>query len=204
MSVQDFLREVYGQDLWDLLAFICGVIYVFLVARGKWTGWLWGILSCSIVLWKDIVQYRLLSDALLQLYYIGMGMYAVTHWRRALGDDAAFSVRELPWYVHFIIIVVGLFLGGVLGQWMGRFGAALIYLDGVTTVLSILATILMVYRVRSNWWYWIVTDALYIYMYLRQGALFFATLMAVYLGFAVYGLYRWSLADTEVGEDVIE
>jgi len=204
MEGQDFLSNAYGQDVWDLLALVSGVVYVFLVARGKWTGWLWGILSCSIVLWKDIVQYRLLSDALLQLYYIGMGLYAVITWRRAMTHAADFSVRELPWYVHIWVIGVGLALGGMLGQWMKRFGAAMIYWDGVTTVFSIFATVMMVYRVRSNWWYWIATDVLYIYIYLRQGAVFFATLMGVYLCFAIYGLYRWSLANTEVGKDVVE
>ena len=39
------------------------------------------------------------------------------------------------------------------------------YLDGITTGLAIVATLLLAFKKIDNWYYWILADVLYIYLF---------------------------------------
>ena len=69
--------------------------------------------------------------------------------------------------------------------------AALPVMDSITTVFAVLATILLLYKVKSNWLYWIGINSCYIYIYNVRDAQPIAFLSLVYLILAIYGYYRW-------------
>ncbi len=193
-EIIEFIRRgFYVQDLVDFSALILGLCYVLLLARGKRIGWIAGIASCVLILWKDISQYRLWADAGLQLFYIAMGFIALWYWRRGeKSETPGFTPEEWPLSKHLMLISGGFILSFLMGKWLAGTPAALPFTDSVSSVFAVLATWLMVLKLKSNWIYWIFIDGLYIYIYSRQQAYYFTLLSLVYLVLAVYGYYSWS------------
>ena len=54
-----------------------------------------------------------------------------------------------------------------------------------------MTTFLVARKVLSNWLYWVVIDAVSVYLYWSRGLDIYALLMLVYTGMAVYGYLQW-------------
>ncbi|WP_426370429.1 nicotinamide riboside transporter PnuC [Pseudocolwellia sp. HL-MZ7] len=65
------------------------------------------------------------------------------------------------------------------------------YLDSTTTVFAVFATYLVAQKVVENWLYWIVIDAVSIYLYVEKDLMPTAFLFTVFIVIAVYGYYKW-------------
>ena len=52
-------------------------------------------------------------------------------------------------------------------------------MDAFTTIFSIIATFFLVRRKLDNWMYWVMIDAVYVYLYASRGAFLFALLMGL-------------------------
>lgn len=65
------------------------------------------------------------------------------------------------------------------------------YLDGITTGLSIIATLLLAFKKIDNWYYWIAADVLYIYLFITQELYWSAGIYFVFLLLAISGLKTW-------------
>lgn len=63
--------------------------------------------------------------------------------------------------------------------------------DSLLTAASLVATWLMARKYIENWIVWIITDSLYVGMFLYKNLTMTAILYAVFTGLAVYGLMTW-------------
>jgi nicotinamide mononucleotide transporter len=169
---------------------VLGLAYSILaVKRSRWS-WVAGGVGAAILVYLSWVA-KLPMQAALQLYYAVMGVYGFWRWSREQGE-ATRAVTTLPLWVH------GLACGGILllsALW-ARFvlagtDAAWPFLDSLTTCGSLFATWLVAQVKLENWLYWIVFDAISVFLYGAQGLMFVALLMAVYLVVAVVGFQSW-------------
>jgi nicotinamide mononucleotide transporter len=69
--------------------------------------------------------------------------------------------------------------------------AALPFLDSITTWAAVVATYMVAQKVLENWLYWIVIDAISIYLYIDRELYLTALLFAAYVVIAAYGWYSW-------------
>ncbi|MBU1029369.1 nicotinamide riboside transporter PnuC, partial [Patescibacteria group bacterium] len=78
------------------------------------------------------------------------------------------------------------------------------YLDALTTVMSFVATVLMVRRKLACWYLWISVDFIGIWLYWVKGVKFISVEYVIFLVLASYGLYKWhlSLKEREAYEKV--
>ncbi len=188
--IDSILQGFLHQDALDWSALLFGLAYVILIARGKWWGWILGIVSCALILWKDLFSYSLWADAGLQLFYIVMGFVGIRYWLRS-SNKTIFYPKEWSLKKHFILILMGIILSLMLGYTLRGTPAALPFADSMTSVFAVLATGLMVLKLRSNWLYWVAIDGAYIIIYGRQEAYYFALLSFIYLLLAIYGFFTW-------------
>jgi nicotinamide mononucleotide transporter len=139
-------------------------------------------------------QARLLSDSMLQIFFVAFTLYGWWHWWRGVREDG--EVRVVPlnasgWIAGLAVGAVGAVL---LGWLMERIGAALPHLDAALTSYSLVASWWQARKYIANWWLWIVVDLIYIgeYLYkdLRATALLYAGLVVL----AVLGLRDWRTA----------
>ncbi|SNY56857.1 nicotinamide mononucleotide transporter [Arsukibacterium tuosuense] len=176
----------------ELLATLLALAYVVLALRQSL--WCWPAALLSTILFTHIMwDSALLSDALLQLYYAAMAMYGWWRWQQLKQQHhGQNTVSEWPWRRHLQLIAVTGAIGLVLGYLMASYTHAdFAYLDAQTTAFSVMATWLVARKLVSNWLYWVVIDAISIYVYAQKHLYFLTLLFMLYTIIALAGYFIW-------------
>lgn len=177
----------------ELAATLLALAYVVLAL--KQSLWCWPAALLSTLLFTHVMwQSALLSDALLQLYYAGMALYGWWRWQqlRNQSSSAQGPLFEWPWQRHALLIAVTALAGWLLGSLMSHYTAAdFAFLDAQTTAFSVLATWLVARKLVSNWLYWVVIDAVSIYVYAQKHLYFLTGLFMLYTVIAAVGYFIW-------------
>ena len=203
LSVGRVFFHVLGYPM-SYVEFIGTTLYlasVWLIARRNILTWPVGIVSV-IAFAAIFYQLRLYADALEQIYYVGASSYGWWHWSRSRAPDqtvhVSYSSRSalLVWgaCTSAVAILAGIALTRV-HRWSPTLfpeAAAFPYLDGLTTVMSLVAMWLMARRRIESWVYWIVVDCVGVWLYFEKGVKFIALLYVVLLTMAALGFFRWS------------
>jgi nicotinamide mononucleotide transporter len=149
------------------------------------------VLAADVIYLIVFYRARLLSDALLQLFFIAFTLYGWWHWWRGVQEEG--EVRVVPlrlrgWLAGLLAGAVGALL---LGALMTRMGAALPHLDATLTSYSLVASWWEARKHTANWWLWIVVDVAYVGEYLYKDLWPTALLYAGLVALAVVGLMEW-------------
>jgi nicotinamide mononucleotide transporter len=155
----------------------------------------WPVTLVSIFLYM-VVFFRagLLSDALLQVFFVVFTLYGWWHWWRGVREEGEVRVVPLPLPSLVIAIVLGVSGSLLLGTLARHLHAALPYLDAVLMSYSLVATWWQARKHIANWWLWIVVDLVYIGEYIYKDLWPTALLYAGLVGLAVFGLRNWRRA----------
>ncbi len=176
----------------EIIATVLSLIYIFLVVQNRATGFVFGLLASVVWGYVSFYTYNLLFDSLLQIFYVGMSVYGLFLWRGDKDQDVVLPITQMTTKEHIITISCGFFLGIGVAYIIGLFyQATWPYLDSLTTAFMMLATYLLVIRKIECWIYFIIADAVYVYIYLEQGATLFAGTMVVFIAMAVVGYWQW-------------
>lgn len=206
------MTELYDQILaagpLDWLALLTSLAYVWLAARDNNWCWLFAAVSTAVWAWQSFFVYQLISDGFLQLFYLVMAGVGIWRWRRykvglieqgvnredLIGDVEMkpTDIKKMTVSEHVYVLLFGLLTGSLMYLFVsGLFTSAATMPDALTTAFSIATTFLLVWRRLENWLYWIVIDAVYVWIYLNTGAVLFALMMVINIGMAIYGYLNW-------------
>jgi len=168
-----------------------GLAYSLLaVKRIRWC-WVAGGLSSAILVYLS-ARGHLPMQAALQAYYVAMSFYGFWQWSKQEAETAN-AVTTWPLRFHLIAWVVILAVTAVTALWLAaETQAAWPFLDSVTTWACLLATWLVARSKLENWLYWIATDSVLVFLFVKQGMVFVASLFAAYLVISVFGFLSWS------------
>jgi len=155
----------------------------------------WPITLAADVLYL-VVFYRaqLLSDALLQLFFVIFTVYGWWNWWRGVKQEGEVRVVPLPVWSSIVAILGGIAGTLLLGAIAKKLHASLPYLDASLASFSLVASWWQARKHIANWWLWIVVDILYIGEYVYKDLWFTAVLYALLVGLAVLGLRDWRRA----------
>jgi len=93
---------------------------------------------------------------------------------------------------HLLNIVLSLIVAIVLGYLFKNYTDQVNpYVDAFTTTFSLAATYMVTKKVLENWLYWIVIDAVSIYLYSERGLYLSAVLFGIFTILAVIGFVSW-------------
>lgn len=202
-----YLFFAWGDTVIGLVTSLTGMICVVLVAKGKISNYYFGIVN--VVLYAYIAyQSRYYGEVMLNLFYflpiqfVGI-FYWMKHKNKKKGNDdvkvAKLSLKEKT--IWTVISVLGVISYGFI---LESLGGTLPFVDSTSTVLSVIAMILMVRRVTEQWILWIIVDIVSVYMWfyiLFQGGndISMLVMWSAYLVNAVYGYYNWKKMEKENG-----
>lgn len=176
-------------SLLEWFAFITSLLYTWLAAKENIWCWLFGGLGAGATLILCL-QGLLYSEVMLQIYYIVMAVYGWLQWSKS-DENLKKPVLRMSYALHLKILILGGIGLFALGAFWKLWGAALPYLDATTTSFSILATWLIARKYLENWIYFIVIDAISIYLYSSRGLLLLSFLFVIYTFLATYGYFQW-------------
>jgi nicotinamide mononucleotide transporter len=176
----------------EAIAALLGVINVILVARRSVWNYPPGIAMVALYFFV-FFEAKLYSDALLQIFFLGIQLYGWWNWVRSpkVGSRVAVqwmsSAARLKWLGGTLALSV---CWGVLMRSYTDAAAPLI--DANIAGFSIAAQLLLSFRRIENWVVWIAVDTVAISLFMWRGLALTAGLYAVFLCLATWGLVSWA------------
>lgn len=175
---------------WELIALVLALAYLMLAAHQRQWCWLAAAVSCTIyalIFW----QAKLYMESLLQVIYIALAGYGWWQWQHK--DDAAQSTGfKFSWRWHLRqwlwLTPLAIAIALALQQFTD---ADAVWLDTFTTCFSLLSTWLIAQKAFETWWYWLIIDTAYVYLYWSKGFVATALLFVLYVVLVIYAMYRW-------------
>jgi nicotinamide mononucleotide transporter len=174
----------------NVLALATGVAYAVLAARRDRLCWIAGAVSsaCAAVL---SAMNKLPMQAALQVFYIAMAFYGWWSWARdSRQGELTVGVWPASWHVAAALVLIALSLLSAYWLKSGE-AAAWPLLDSLTTTFSLLATWLAARARLENWLYWIVINAVMVFLFYAQNVWGMAVLSLLLMGIAVGGFIAW-------------
>lgn len=172
----------------EWVAVVAGVIYVLLIMARHRAGWVFGGLS-SLILMVLAARAQLPMNALLQCSYVVAAVYGWWSWTRA---PRGRPIGLWHWRGHVIALAGCVLLSLAMAQLLAREGAsAFPFTDSLVACVGLLATWLVARVYLENWLYWIVVDAVSIYLFFTQGLVLSSLLYVMYLVIATVGFFNW-------------
>lgn len=176
----------------EIIATVLSIVYIVLAVKNKALCFVFGLIASLVWGYVSLYSYNLVFDAVLQIFYVGMSVYGLYLWRKGSDQVDALPITHMTSRDHLMTLVIGAALGAGVAYVTGLFyEASWPYLDSLTTAFLMLATFYLVKRKIECWIYFIVADAIYVYIYWAQGATLFAGMMVIYTIMALIGYFQW-------------
>ena len=186
--------DAIGYGAIDLVSAFCGICSVVLCAKGKRSGFLFGLVN---VAGYALISYsnQFYGEVMLNVgFYIPSNIVAYALWTRH--QDKSRGGKEVQGRALTIPQLGGVCLVVALATIGYHFvlealGGAMTMLDGASTVLSIFATLLMALRYSEQWFFWIIVDVITVVLWCFAGDPVMIAMWSAYLVNAVYGYLMW-------------
>lgn len=160
-----------SQDYLGAVASIAGLLCVVLVAKGSIWNYLFGVINVSLYAY---IAYKtaIYGDAVLNaFYYLPMQFIGYFSWRKrgaAIGgeENSIVRARRLTWKQRFAIASGSAILIIIVGFVLQHFDDPQPFKDSTTTILSIIAQLLMAMAFMEQWVLWVIVNAVSVGMWL--------------------------------------
>jgi nicotinamide mononucleotide transporter len=196
-AIEFYLFFAWNDSVIGLVTMLTGIWCVVLVAKGKKFNYYPGIIN--VVLYAYIsYQSKLYGEVMLNaLYFLPMQFYGLWLWNKNMADQndnvkiTMMSNRNRV--LLLAISAVSVYGYGLILEYLkGNFP----FVDSTSTVLSVIAMLLMCFRYGEQWLLWIFVDIVSVIMwvgiYLQDGTgLSMIVMWSAYLINALYGQYNW-------------
>ena len=183
----DFLQV----NWFEIVAAILAIAYLILAMLQDIRCWVAWIIS-SLMYFFVMYSANLYMEALLQIFYIFIGLYGLYQWR--FKADKKDVLKITTWSVknHLIVISALVFLTSLSGYVLMIYTAAASpFIDAFTTWGAIAASYLVAKKILENWFYWFVIDFVSVFLFISRELYPTALLFIVYLVLVVIGYSAW-------------
>ena len=196
----DFLstaqQQLLATSAWELVAVLLAIAYLLLALRENSLCWYCAFASTAIftaLFWN----VSLLMESALNVYYMVMAVYGWWQWRgrkEAVNKPGKKAIEISAWPLRNHLLAWGLITGLTLvsgSLLVHTTAAALPYFDSFTTWASVLTTWMVTQKILENWLYWIVIDAVSIFLYVDRGLYLTSLLFFAYVIIVAFGFFAW-------------
>lgn len=171
----------------ELIAVLLALAYVVLAIRENRLCWLAALISSglyTLIFW----QAALLMESALQVFYGIMAIFGWLQWGSS-NTSTTLTIRRWSTQQHLLAVGCIVLVSAASGTLLHYYtDAALPWLDSLTTVAALVATWMVTQKILENWLYWIVIDAVSIYLYLARDLQLTA---ALFLGYTILAWAGW-------------
>ena len=183
----DFLQV----NWFEIVAAILAIAYLILAMLQDIRCWVAWIIS-SLMYFFVMYSANLYMEALLQIFYIFIGLYGLYQWRFKADKKDALKITTWSVKNHLIVIGALFFLTFISGYVLMIYTAAASpFIDAFTTWGAIAASYLVAKKILENWFYWFVIDFVSVFLFISRELYPTALLFIVYLVLVVIGYSAW-------------
>lgn len=176
-----------------MISGIAGILCVVFVSKGKISNYFFGLIfayTYFYVSWGS----NFLGEMNTALYvYIPSQFIGYFMWKQHMqnddGGESVIAKALMPkgWAILLVSVAIGTLC---FVQALKAAGGSSTTLDGLTTIITVAAQLLMILRYREQWLLWIVLNVLSILLWQGQPAMYL--MYSAYLLNSLYGYYNWT------------
>lgn len=190
IATQTATYALTEDSLLSLVSGIAGVISVVLCSQRKLSFYFWGFLQIGtfmVICINEHLYGKLFENGFYLITMIG----GLLMWKRHQQGESV-STRKLSrsgmWWLLWQSVVSIAVLYGALRM----IGGEQPFMDSFTTVFAIVAQLLMIYRYRESWLFWLVVDIACIIMWYNERNWCMTAQYIFWTMNCIYGLIKWN------------
>lgn len=190
--MSDIFEKLQAWSSLELAAVLLAIAYLLLAIRQNIWCWFCAAISTAIYVYL-FLDAKLYMESLLNIFYFVMAIYGWTVWYFGRSGNAELPVSIWPRSIHAGALLTIAATSMISGYLLDRFtDAAFPYIDSMTTWSAIWATFLVARKVLENWWYWLVIDAVSVFIYWARDLQLTSLLFVIYVILVPIGLLSWT------------
>jgi nicotinamide mononucleotide transporter len=184
----------------NIIAGLAGVVSVVMCAKGRTMFYFVGFIQTVtylVLAWQN----KFYGEVLENLFYFVTMIWGIFIWKKneVKNDDGTedvlakvFTPKQWFWSIVGTIVATV-----AMGYWLDGIGSAQAYTDAATNVMAIFAQLLMVWRYREQWIWWLVIDVFCIKMWFVAGNWSMVAMYIFWTANTIYGWLNWSKLNKE-------
>ncbi|MCT2409489.1 nicotinamide riboside transporter PnuC [Chryseobacterium antibioticum] len=204
-SLLGAIIAIVSKDNWlNFLVLVSGILCVVLAAKGSIWNYVIGTLNTVAYAYVAYTNGLFGELGLYILFFFPMNIIGYFMWKNHVKNDIVdmktLNIRSI--LIVFLITVLGcIFLGYFLSTIHNQNNP---YLDGMSTVISIIATILMILRYKEQWLLYIILNIITVIIWVirtlhgSESGIMMIAMWSAFLINAVYGYYNWNKGSKEL------
>ena len=206
-NIDNIFFEALGYKMSHLefWATVTGAVAVWLSARENVWSWIIGLFNV-VLAFVLFYQIQLYPDMFLQVFFFITNLIGWWQWKYPKSYEAntknELKISKLTTGQWIMLgmggVICTLIMGGFaknLHEWLPNLfskPSAFPYMDSFTTVMSIVATFMLIRKKIEAWYVWLFIDAIATYMYYLKEVKLYALLYFVFCFIAAFGAYHWT------------
>ena len=195
--IEFYLFYAWNDSVIGLITMLTGIWCVVLVTKGKRLNYIPGLVN---VILYAYISYgsKLYGEVMLNaLYFMPMQFIGYYMWSKHLRADDNVTVKMLSNMARANVLICSALAVFFYGLWLQELGGNFPFVDATSTVLSVIACLLMICRYGEQWVLWIFVNIVSIIMWVGiflqdDTGLSMIVMWSAYLINAIYGLWNWN------------
>lgn len=177
----------------DLIGSLLSLLATYYFIRANALAWAVSI-GATLINSFLFFQKGIYADMVLESFYFFSSLYGLYCWKAQKSRVGLIEKIKKPTTSHYFWILVTVCFGYILiAHFLKTYtNSSIADLDALTTVLSIIAQILMCYKIITTWVIWLITDLIYTSVYYQKSLPFHTGLMIIYSFMALLGYLHWA------------
>ena len=177
----------------EIIAVIFGFLSVWFSKQNKIWVFPTGMISTSIFVYL-LLQWELLGDMMINVYYFIMSVYGWYIWTRKVDDIHVTQISTITKQekkTAILIFLSTLVFVFIVYNFFDKWTSWVAYADTITTAIFFVGMWLMAKRKIENWLFWIAGNIISVPLYFYKG---FTFTSFQYFGFtfiAIFGYLAW-------------
>jgi nicotinamide mononucleotide transporter len=195
----------YKMSHLEFWATVTGAVAVWLSAQENVWSWIVGLLNVSLA-FVLFYQIQLYPDMFLQVFFFVTNLIGWWQWKYPKTQEAnnknELRITQLSIGQQLVFGIGGLGATLLMGnfaknlhEWLPHLfslPSAFPYMDSFTTVMSIVATFMLIRKKIEAWYVWLFVDIIATYMYYVKEVKLYSLLYLAFCFIAAVGAYHWT------------
>ena len=191
------LSIAWGDSWIALLSGLAGIISVVLCAKGKIINYAFGLVQ-AVTYGIICFQAQIYGEVMYNILMIPMIIIGIFSWKKHMQSEQdevqARNLSKKGWLLLVVGSVVAIALYCMV---LNLIGGSFALMDALSTVLSIIATVLMIMRFSEQWVVWIFDNVVSFVLWMSvlvtgdMSAVTLVVMWGAYLLNSIYGYINW-------------
>jgi nicotinamide mononucleotide transporter PnuC len=189
-------------EVLEYIGTAAGLVYLYLEIKQHRAMWLIGLITSLIYVFV-FLDAKFYAGTGMHIYYVVISIYGFRSWSNSenKAEESSILYQRLNWRQGIISASAFVLIFIVMYRTLTLTDTPVAFGDAFVTSLSIVATWMLARRIIEHWLFWVVANALSVYLCYTQGLYPTFALYLCYTIMAFVGFYIWTKNGTRTNDE---